>query len=102
MITIVLMNKDGKFLEEVWAFGNEHYLLLLEHDNPKYPLISELTDCSTDVFSSERMPQLIVELESFKANLTEEQKTHINDIIRLAKICEVNKGYTLGFTPFIH
>jgi hypothetical protein len=100
MITIVLMDKNGKFLEKVSAANNERYLLLTNYDDPQYPLVSELSDSDLDVFSSKKMPQLIQEFEALKKNLLQVQKEHISEIIRLAKICKENPGYTLGFTPF--
>lgn len=94
------MDKGNNYLERIGAESNREYLLLPNYDDPVYPLISELSDSDLDIFDSTDMTQLIIELELLKRNLTDEQKAHIDEIIRLAEICQENEDYTLGFTPF--
>lgn len=100
MITIVLMDAENNYLECIGEANNQEYLLLPNDNDATYPLISELSDSDLDQFNSVQMPQLITELELLKQNLTDKQRLHVEDIIRLSRACQQNEDFTLGFTPF--
>lgn len=100
MITIVLIDKENNYLERIGESDNRDYLLMPHENDPIYPLVSQLSDSDLDILSSDDMPQLILELERLKQKLLSKQKADVDQILRLAKICQENQGYSLGFTPF--
>ena len=97
MITVILEYFDKEIDRYSFTKGEDY---LLQNNADKYPLLSELSLYSYDVFASNDMEQLIVELrslnEAFDYNITSAMKT----IITLAEKCSSNKNYTLTFTPF--
>ena len=99
MITIILENGENQIIEKVEALGNRDYFL--KPLNAKtYPILSEVSDSDNEIVSSEQMPQLIEELENLKLSVASSQKKQIDDVIRLAKACEINQNHFLIFTPF--
>lgn len=101
MFTIVLMRKsDSVPLKKVYASENDYLTKEEKEDTSSYPLLSEVSSVDICVFSSEDMSNLIKELEILKTTLSNNQYRHIDEIIKLARACEQNSEYILGFTPF--
>lgn len=99
MITIILENSKTELDRFRFERGDE---ILINDDNLRFPLLSELSLYSYDVFSSKQMEQLISELNDIKENIIKNNfKDDIEAIILLAKKCSKNKNYTLTFTPFL-
>ena len=101
MFTIVLMRKSDSIpLEKVYAAENDYLSKEEKEDTLSYPLLSEISSVDICVFSSKDMLNLIKELKALKKTLGNYQCEHIDEIIELARICEQNSEYVLGFTPF--
>lgn len=101
MTTIVLENQNRVELERISEPSNNMYLISKDIDDPHYPCLSQLDTVSYTVFGSSDMEELIKELDSLKPSLISVgQMDHVNDIIRLARKCQANEGFTLTFTPF--
>lgn len=100
MITTLLYDQARKELARAEEPTNGSYLITQQVNDMRYPLLSQLDNCSYTVFDSSDMEQLINELELLKPNLTQEQNTHVDQIIYLAHKCQDNMGYYLVFTPF--
>jgi len=101
VITIILENRENQIIEKIGEPDNREYLLQ-PLDAESYPILSEVSDCDNELIISEQMPQLVKELTKLRIKVGETQKHQINEIIRLARICETNKDYFLIFTPFAH
>jgi len=101
VITIILENRENQIIEKTGEPNNREYLLQ-PLDAQSFPILSEVSDCDNELITSEHMPQLIGELKKLKTTVNETQKHQIDEIIRLARICEINKDYFLIFTPFAH
>jgi hypothetical protein len=98
MFTIILQNSSGEKLKEIYQDGNDRYLMQEEND---YNILSELSECSYDVFSSNDMEGLILELEQVKAKLNHiNDISHVEKVIFLAKKCKELETGRLIFTPF--
>lgn len=99
MITIILENDRNEILAKIGEPDNRN-ILLRHTDDDAYKILSEISDCDYEIVLSEDMSQLVSELESIKSELTEKQISHVNEIIKLAKIAQNRNGYALTFTPF--
>lgn|GEM_PF-3441005 len=77
--------------------GNER--VLLQDDPVRFPLLSELDRCSSDVLAQSDMDQLLRELGQL-AGLSAPMAAHVAEIRRLAEIARGVPGATLLFTPF--
>jgi len=79
---------------------NQHNEFLMQADN-QFMLLSELSNCSYDVFASSDMDQLTLELHLLKNKLTDNESIlHVSEIIELAMQCKSRPGSRLIFTPF--
>ena len=96
MITIILEETDSNELSSVSLPGNEQYLV---RDEPVFPLLSQLSDCSYDVFSHLEMGNLIQELERIREVVSGTEKAHVEKIIAMAYRCRNDAKLTLTFTP---
>lgn len=98
MITIILEYLDLEI--DRYKFKNGDKILITD-DTLRFPLLSELSLYSYDVFSSHRMEQLVLELIELRDDMVDNSiKKEIEAIISLAKKCSENKNSTLTFTPF--
>ncbi len=94
MIRVILESSAGKVVE-IGREGNEAYLC--QSDESRFPLLSQLDNCSYDVFDHTDMPQLLTELH----DLAPDDFDHIREIISLAVRCRDEPGNVLSFTPFL-
>lgn len=101
MITIILENTENQIIEKTGEPDNREYLLRPLNEQ-EYSILSEVSDCDNEIITPEQIPKLIEELIRLKTKVGETQKHQIDEIIRLARICEKNKDYFLIFTPFAH
>ncbi|MBA4124428.1 MAG: hypothetical protein H0X72_18450 [Acidobacteria bacterium] len=99
MITITLENERNQVIEKIGEHDNREYLLKYT-DNPAYNILSEISNYDHEIVLSEDTPELIAELESIKTDLMAKQISHVDEIIRLARIAQKHKGYALIITPF--
>lgn len=77
--------------------GNERYLI---RDDAAFPLLSQLSEVSYDVFSQAEMDGLISELGKLSKEANETEKAHIATIVEMARRCREKSTMTLTFTPF--
>ena len=99
MITIILENEKNEVIERIGARNNRDYLLRYT-DNPDYKILSEISNYDNEIIIQDNAPELIGELEAVKSNLETDQISHIDEIIRLARIAREHKRYALVFAPF--
>lgn len=97
MISVILENSDNNILSTASLPGNEQYLI---RDSAEFPLLSQLSEFSYDVYSHADMIILISELEQLKEEVSHTAQTHIDEIIEMAIRCQIDKTTTLTFTPF--
>ncbi len=99
MFTIILQNTKNDEIDRVSAVGNELYLQ--QEDETVFPYLSELSDCSYDIFAQSDMGDLIEDLNKIRnIVLGDPHREHIDRIIVLALRCMNTPGYKLCFTPF--
>ena len=97
MITVILENGDSSEIYRVGLPGNERFLI---RDEAAFPLLSQLSEFSYDVFSHADMDRLISELEKLSKDLSETEKAHVAEIVEMARRCRDEITMTLTFTPF--
>ncbi len=98
MFKIILESVDAKQLDKVYEKNNVNYLV---RDEENFEILGELSTCGYDVFSSDDMDKLLLELERLKEKVHEVLAVkHIEEIISLAVRCKETKGSRLIFTPF--
>lgn len=101
MFTVVLLDKESnKLIQKVYARDNDYLSLEEKPGAANYAKLAEVSEYDIAVFGSSDMTNLISELEMLKTSLNEEQIFHINEVIKLAELCQQDDKYVLGFTPF--
>ncbi|WP_411342709.1 hypothetical protein ACE3MZ_13670 [Paenibacillus sp. WLX1005] len=99
MFTVILESVDNERLDSVGQEGNAEYLP--QDDEYVFKMLGDLATCAYDVFGSNDMKELLIELEQLKSRLFDfYQINHIEEIIQLAERCQTIEHSRLIFTPF--
>ncbi len=98
MITVLLEDVEGVELARTTKQSNDQYLIREGED--AYDYLSVLNAYDYDVFSSDDMTGLIEDLLRIRKSLPDADKTHVDEIISLARRCKEGPRLTLTFTPF--
>ncbi len=101
MFTIFLWDraKYAKLAQIDNMLGNETFLI--QSDDSRFPLLSDLADCAEDIHCESSLPKLSNELKELKKELnTEQEIAHIDEIIKLTDQAILENKCIL-FTPFL-
>jgi hypothetical protein len=98
MITVILEDLEGVELARTMKESNDQYLI--REGEGDYGYLSVLNAYDYDVFSSADMTGLIQDLLKIRKSLPEADKTHVDEIVSLARRCKEGTRLTLTFTPF--
>jgi hypothetical protein len=98
VIHVILEDQASNKLKSTQLIGNEKFLI---RNGTSFALLSRLSEVDYDTFCQADMSALIGELEHIQRDeLSPEAIMHIDEIIELARSCQLLKGSTLTFTPF--
>jgi hypothetical protein len=95
--TITVIFEHGGELAKV---ASADFPRLLFTDDSNLFHLSELDDCSYDIFTASDMPDLIRELTTIRSGLERIDAAQVDAVISLCKRCQATPGSTLAFTPF--
>src|SRR5471030_1809970 len=89
--------KDGSIIEKITKDDNVSYLVKGE-DNLEFPYLSVVESYGYSVFDGTDMEVIVQELLLVRQELVDDQdKKHIDDIVRLANQCKKTPGTILVF-----
>lgn len=99
MITIILEDSNSRELERISEPSNTEFLIQVNEE--MYPFLSQLSEHSYDVFSSQDMPGLIQDLLRLNETLNDPKHLkHLSAILSLAERCQEIEDTVLIFTPW--
>lgn len=99
MTAVRLLDPSGGVVDELILTGIGHWLR--RRSAPEFPLLGSLDNVSYDVFSASDMPELLREVALIASEpRTADEAVEVARLTELARRCAVERGLSLGITPF--
>lgn len=99
-----IYGNEGRVLysQDIRKYGSAAIFFQTQEDADNYPTLSEITAVDIERFFPEDMSQIIQELTKLQSSLiSDDDKSYIDEIIRLCKRCRDSDKGQIIFNPFL-